>query len=273
MIYKVGDKVRVKSLEWYNSYKSKEGNINCSDRVFFAADMSEFCGSIVTIKDIDIDLGAYNVEENSYYWIDDMIVGLAESNELNKVQDNEQTFKEVDDVDYVKPVVFENIVFPNENYADKVELCLSDDYEIVVEDGRTFVQRKKPKYPTTYEECCEVLGIDVSRTIGHSEDYPFYRDVTCYENNLLSSLAGLRKLLICRDAYWKIAGEQMGLSKSWEPDWNESKPKYTIVVIENKLVKHYALTQNYILAFPTEEMRDAFYDNFKNLIENCKELL
>jgi hypothetical protein len=28
-----------------------------------------------------------------------------------------------------------------------------------------------------------------------------------------------------------------------------------------------------ILAFPTEEMRDTFYENFKDLIEQCKELL
>ena len=28
-----------------------------------------------------------------------------------------------------------------------------------------------------------------------------------------------------------------------------------------------------ILEFPTEEMRDAFYENFKELINECKELL
>ena len=30
---------------------------------------------------------------------------------------------------------------------------------------------------------------------------------------------------------------------------------------------------NYLLDFSTEEMRDAFYENFKDLIEVCKELL
>ena len=30
---------------------------------------------------------------------------------------------------------------------------------------------------------------------------------------------------------------------------------------------------NHILSFPTEEMRDAFYENFKDLIELCKEFL
>ena len=33
------------------------------------------------------------------------------------------------------------------------------------------------------------------------------------------------------------------------------------------------LESNTILAFPTKEMRDAFYENFEDLIENCKELL
>ena len=31
--------------------------------------------------------------------------------------------------------------------------------------------------------------------------------------------------------------------------------------------------RNAILTFPTEEMRNAFYENFKELIEICKELL
>ena len=49
-----------------------------------------------------------------------------------------------------------------------------------------------------------------------------------YKNNLLEKL---QELLICRDAYWKIAGEQMGLGEPWEPDWcNENKLKYYTVI-------------------------------------------
>ena len=218
MKYKIGDKVRVKSLEWYNSDKSKEGNINCSNRVFFVADMSKFCGSIVTIKDIDRDIDAYVVEENNYYWTDDMFEGLAE--------------------DTIQPVVFENIVFPNENYADKVELCLGDDYEIVVEDGRTFVQKKKPKYPTTYEECRKVLGIDEEMTVqGGWYKHSFIRD--------------FYKLLICRDAYWKIAG-------NWKPDY------------DNIRQEKWGTTKNFALPFPNKEILDTFNENFKDLIEKCE---
>lgn len=143
------------------------------------------------------------------------------------------------------------------DYADEVELYLGD-YEIKVRDGRTFAVKKKPVYPKTIEECVKLLGVD------------FRLDIDSYKRKLM---AYFYRLILCRDAYWKIAGEQMGLGKPWEPDWNEATAKYTIVVIENKLEKRYALTQNYILAFPTIEMRDTFYENFKDLIENCKELL
>lgn len=120
---------------------------------------------------------------------------------------------------------------------------------------------KKPVYPTDFDECKAVMQLQDSMI-----------QARCgYEWRIISYF---QQLLMCRDAYWKIAGEQMGLGKPWEPDWNyESKPKYTIVVIENKLVKHYTLAQNYILVFPTEEMRDVFYENFKYLIDACKELL
>lgn len=119
----------------------------------------------------------------------------------------------------------------------------------------------KPKYPKTYEEC-----VRIAKNI---HGYDIHIDAPAY----MTLMESFIKLLICRDAYWKIAGKELGLDKPWKPDWDESKPKYTIVVIENKLVKHYALTQNYILAFPIEEMRDAFYEKFKDLIELCKELL
>ena len=117
----------------------------------------------------------------------------------------------------------------------------------------------KPKYPTTYEECCEVLKCD-----------PWFEMNTCYHG---PELCALYKLLMCRDAYWKIAGEEIGLGKSWEPDWSTYVHKFCIGTDKGKIRKECVTTGNRILAFPTEEMRDVFYENFKDLIESCKELL
>jgi hypothetical protein len=120
---------------------------------------------------------------------------------------------------------------------------------------------KKPKYPDNYEEC-----VRIAKNI---HGYDIHIDAPAYRG-LLESFV---KLLICRDAYWKIAGEEMGLGKLWEPDWTSGKPFYCISVSENTIGKGKWYTDNKILAFPTEEMRDTFYENFKDLIEQCKSLL
>lgn len=126
-------------------------------------------------------------------------------------------------------------------------------FDSIDENGNIIVKSVKPKYPTNYDDCCDILNAD-----------------EFVEHELMTNFP---KLINARNAYWKIAGKEMGLDGPWKPDWNSSKPKYTIVVIENKLVVHHAISQNYILAFPTEEIRDAFYKNFAYLIEACKELL
>ena len=66
----------------------------------------------------------------------------------------------------------------------------------------------------------------------------------------------------------------MGLGKPWEPDWEDYEHKKFVFVVEgNTLIEKEYSIQSCILAFPTEEMRDAFYEAFKELIENCKKLL
>lgn len=66
----------------------------------------------------------------------------------------------------------------------------------------------------------------------------------------------------------------MGLGKPWEPDWrNAYENHYTIVISKDNLKKGFNEYSNRILVFPTEGMRDVFYENFKELIEICKELL
>lgn len=118
----------------------------------------------------------------------------------------------------------------------------------------------KPQYPKTYEECCRIIDYHLTG-----------ETIIGYKKSLLENL---QQLLISRDAYWKIAGEQMGLGKPWKPDWkNEKQKKYCIYHARNDIQRDSWYYCSVILAFPTMEMRDAFYDNFKELIQECKELL
>jgi hypothetical protein len=99
-----------------------------------------------------------------------------------------------------------------------------------------------------------------------------------YRKNLDRRLNSFRKLLICRDAYWQIAGKEIGFCKPWEPDYDSGVDKFGIiclngVVQESNPTTNWERHLNKVFDFPTKEMRDAFYENFKKEIEICKELL
>ena len=127
-----------------------------------------------------------------------------------------------------------------------------------VENGEIILKPMKKELPKTYEECCEVIGI--SR---HDVEIDLPQP---YQQNMFN----LFKLLICRDAYWKLADDW-----SFKIGGNSQEVVYAITVWGTGILKdfYHALNCNRILVFPTEEMCDAFYENFKDLINECKELL
>ena len=140
------------------------------------------------------------------------------------------------------------------------ELFPNKDYEVKQEGEKFYLVKKKKMYPKTYEECCNVLD-------WNHRDY----DRVGYESELLCKF---QVLLLCRDAYWKIAGEEMRFGKPWEPDWlNLNVRKHCIYYVGNEIRKQPMLEVHHCLAFPTEEMRDAFFENFESESEFCKELL
>lgn len=125
-----------------------------------------------------------------------------------------------------------------------------------VENDEIILKPKKKALPKTYEECCEVIGI--SR---HDVEIDLPQP---YQQNMFN----LFKLLICRDAYWKLADE-------WKPVHQSGKDNtfYTINRFNNGIIKSKTSHRHSLLEFSTAEMRDTFYENFENLINECKELL
>lgn len=146
-----------------------------------------------------------------------------------------------------------SVIFNSENYEDEVELQLGD-YEIAVRDSKTYAIRKKPTYPKTVIEV-----LDYWHPNREPEDNYQY----IYKKELIKSF---QLLLYCRDAYWKIAS-------NWKPDWNNISDKYTIYPVSGEIWLDKGQTKNTVLAFPTKEMRNIFFENFKDLIVKCKELL
>lgn len=139
------------------------------------------------------------------------------------------------------------------------------------DEGVVIFAKKQSQYPKDFEECCEILNIPSFGDIVYVGHWAYGGE---YLLKQLDVLRKFQQLYICRDAYWKIAGEQMGLKEPWEPDWkSETEQKFTIVIDADEVCNGLTIQCNSFLAFPTEEMRDAFFENFNNLIKECKELL
>ena len=167
------------------------------------------------------------------------------------------THKELYSICHDEAVAYANSEQWSKRTGEEKSFLIQGYLDAMMEARKSEITEKK-EYPKTYEECAEMLGECAIMTHGYKRDL----------------LNALQKLIICRDAYWKIAGEEMGLGRPWEPDWtNQESPKYCIASVEGQIKAAERYIVNTILAFPTKEMRDAFRENFDPDIEICKELL
>ena len=100
--YKVGDKVRIKSLDWYNENKDKKGLIDADagGGFYFDKDMSRWCGSTMTILKVYDDF--YGMKEDyisQFFWTDEMIECKVEEEtkpkDMGEVSDGYHTFNEL----------------------------------------------------------------------------------------------------------------------------------------------------------------------------------
>lgn len=268
MKYKVGDHVRIKSLDWYNRHTNGT-EVDCGG-VPFTSDMKRFCSRVMTISFVYADCYAM-VEDLENYYTDEMIEGLVgeESANYSKVIDNGISNPIIAKTSSATIDTDRGFYSCDSDGNLEMEWNLPNGYQFKDENGNVInarkivLEKKKKEYPKTYEECEKILGLEDSIIEG----------CLGYEYKLLNAF---QKLLICRDAYWKIAGEEMGLGKPWEPDWDDDEwlDMYYISFDGKHIEKETGYPCcNMILIFPTEEMRDAFYENFKKEIEICKELL
>ena len=254
MKYKAGDKVRIKSLDWYNENKDDNREIKFENGIFTIL-KSTFLGQIMTIEEITPEK-QYILIEDRYktLWTDEMIEGLVEEETKPNIIEEAKTYWDSIKDAWICP---EGYIFKDEN-------------DNIINATKIVLKKKEKEYPKTYEECCRMLGIDEYDLV---QDYRVGK-IRNIQSERIKKLNILNELLICRDAYWKIAGEEMGLGKPWKPDWDaKDNHFYTIHTFNGKIECSATAHRNAVLIFPTAEMRDAFYENFKEEIEMCKEFL
>ena len=132
---------------------------------------------------------------------------------------------------------FEKIVFK------KIELPMSFDEMKIID------------YYTTHGK---VHHITNNPTYGENIIAPIYPTKEYAE-----AFWALSKLIWLRDAW----------NEGWKPNWRNNNRKYTIIVIHDEIQVDICYNAQELLVFEKQEVRDKFFNQFKNLIETAKPLL
>ena len=125
------------------------------------------------------------------------------------------------------------------------------------------IQKQLPK---SWEELDEIKGWFVNTGSGTEYTqvgtYRHNRNVFATEEQAEAAVA-LAQLTQLREVY----------RQGWKPDWKDGSLKYSIDKYEGKIVGDLYFNRSYFLAFQSEEVRDLFLTNFKDLIEKASPLL
>lgn len=145
----------------------------------------------------------------------------------------------------------------------------------LVWDWKLFTYRIKHELPKTWEEFCKIcpqimkdevcIGGGSCLSYYNEDDirHPIYDRRVLPNKNVAEAMLALCQLIQLRNYY----------NDGWQPDWNDGTNKYVIVGLNNHIHKTTQYCYSSVLAFRTEELRNEFFNNFKELIETAKELL
>ena len=232
MKYKVGDKVKIKSLDWYEANKTKDGEVYLKGIVFLQL-MSKYCGKVATITHA-FRYGYYlDIDRGCYHWTDKM-------------------FEE------------------NINDMETKEIIIPQGWEIdEVRGNKIILMESKKELPKTWEECCELLG--EGEYINNESiicNYTPHCGASKANENILPTGLGkpmlaLCQLIVCREVY----------RQGWKPNWSDSKTKWVIEYVNDNIASMTYMQTSKVLSFQSAEIRDQFLENFRDLIEEAKELI
>lgn len=239
--FKPGEIVQVRDYDWYSENQVLGTVCFTTVSTSFISEMSAWCGKTLTIKSIETTAFGeyYLVGENHFAWVDEMF----EDSIANK--------KNTDEDD----IIIDGILKLIDIGDGMKKIIVNKDYELMINpEGDSFVIPKL-KFPKTVEECYEILNKETGLEYSSGKCEGYRGD----------ELTEFQKLLVCRDVYWKLLGD-------WQPSKHEIV--YKISRLDGRIIMDDdRFGEEVILEFPTREIRDMFWDNFKSLIEYCKKLI
>lgn len=153
--------------------------------------------------------------------------------------------------------------------CDSIEIVLPDDVKV-----NPVLKVEADRLPYSWEEFCEKYSIQMGECL-LDKSSSFYEavpgrirhkdtDKACLpDRETAEAFIALMQLIQLRNCY----------NGGWEPDWTDGEIKYTIMNGLNNLEKARNANISHVLAFKSEELRDQFLENFRDLIEIAKPLL
>lgn len=135
---------------------------------------------------------------------------------------------------------------------NRKEIIIPQGWEIdEVRGNKIILMESKKELPKTWEEC-----------IAKIKDLEY--NVNDVPKGLGKPMLALCQLLVCREVY----------RQGWKPDWTKgTENKYCIINNFNEIQPTNYCFVDRVLSFQSAEIRDEFLENFRDLIEEAKELI
>ena len=132
---------------------------------------------------------------------------------------------------------------------------------------------KEKQLPKTWEEYCETYqitnedyflgtGSRINKRNNIDKRYP-NSDKNVGTKETCEAVLALMQLIQLRNCY----------NDGWKPDWSDCKNKFVIWRESGEITVDINTYAQRVLAFKTEELRDTFLNNFRDLIEIAKPLI
>lgn len=127
-----------------------------------------------------------------------------------------------------------------------------------------------PSRPKTWKEYCEKTKGKISYYMDPSSGIT----LSTFGNCPFLSEFETEEEVKAFEAYSKLLKLRKKWIGEWKPKWaNDYQKKYVICNYSDIVAKDTVITASHCLSFPTPEMRDEFFDCFKDLLEQAKDLI
>ena len=176
-------------------------------------------------------------------------------------ENNEVVFKEINNMENKE----------KKGTIAEMYACANDELKKVIESKFSKEELGiKKELPNSWEEFCKQ---NPCKNVEYAIDFNGVQ-TTCaglrgtdghslQTREIADAFIALMDLIQLRDCY----------RDGWKPDWSEGSVKYSIVNYNGKIDMKENISNSRLLSFPTPNLRNKFFSNFRDLIKTAIELI